>query len=110
MQYTRRGHATSQAVGSRSASRLRFLFEPLLIRIERVCAPETDSRSLAGLKPLSSRIDIFSCGHGIAQRNENIHCLTDRLQRNSFQAVRNGRVYIADGNKYLNSSCFGTPK
>ena len=47
-------------------------------------------------------IAIFPCGYDIAKAKENMHFLTERAEWASLKAVRDGRVYIADGNQYFN--------
>jgi iron complex transport system substrate-binding protein len=42
------------------------------------------------------------CGYGLEQTRAEMHWLTDRPEWNSLAAVREGQVYLADGNQYLN--------
>jgi iron complex transport system substrate-binding protein len=45
---------------------------------------------------------IAPCGFDIPRTESEMHWLTDRPEWCSLRAVRNGRVYLADGNQYFN--------
>jgi iron complex transport system substrate-binding protein len=42
------------------------------------------------------------CGYDLAKARAEMHWLTDRPEWASLRAVREGRVFVADGNQYLN--------
>ena len=42
------------------------------------------------------------CGYDLAKTRAEMHWLTDRPEWPELRAVREGRVYLADGNQYLN--------
>lgn len=44
----------------------------------------------------------FPCGWGIEKTREEMAVLTRRPEWDGLQAVRNGRVYVADGHQYFN--------
>ena len=45
---------------------------------------------------------VAPCGFDIPRTQSEMHWITDRPEWNSLRAVRNGRVYLADGNQYFN--------
>lgn len=47
-------------------------------------------------------IIVAPCGFDIPRTKEEMHWLTKRPEWSSMRAVRNGRVYLADGNQYFN--------
>lgn len=47
-------------------------------------------------------IIVAPCGYGLERANEEMHWLTDRAGWKELRAVREGRVYLADGNEYFN--------
>jgi len=47
---------------------------------------------------------LMPCGFGIERTLEELHVMTERTGWQSLNAVRNGRVYVADGNQYFNRS------
>ncbi len=47
-------------------------------------------------------IFVTPCGFDIARTVEEMHWLADKADWSSLTAVRNGRVFVADGNQYFN--------
>jgi len=47
-------------------------------------------------------IVIAPCGFDLARTRQEVHWMTDRPGWSDLRAVRNGRVYLADGNQYFN--------
>ena len=47
-------------------------------------------------------IVVLPCGFDIARTRREMPALTDRPDWRALQAVRNGRVYVTDGNQYFN--------
>ncbi len=47
-------------------------------------------------------IVLFPCGLNIARTRREMNCLTERPEWRSLNAVSQGRVYLCDGNQYLN--------
>jgi iron complex transport system substrate-binding protein len=47
-------------------------------------------------------IIVAPCGFDIPRTQAEMHWLTDRPEWGSMRSVRNGRVYLADGNQYFN--------
>ena len=47
-------------------------------------------------------IVISPCGFDLERTRAEMYWLTDRAEWASLHAVRNGRVYLADGNQYFN--------
>ena len=45
---------------------------------------------------------LMPCGFDMKRTREEIYWLTDRAQWKTLPAVRNGRVYVTDGNQYFN--------
>jgi iron complex transport system substrate-binding protein len=45
---------------------------------------------------------LFPCGWDIARTRQDMHFLTSRPEWPMLAAVRNGRVFVADGNQYFN--------
>jgi iron complex transport system substrate-binding protein len=42
------------------------------------------------------------CGYDLEKARSEIHWLRDRPDWSGLRAVREGRVYVADGNQYMN--------
>jgi iron complex transport system substrate-binding protein len=47
-------------------------------------------------------IVVSPCGYDLARTREEMHWLTDRDEWTQLRAVREGRVFLADGNQYFN--------
>ncbi len=47
---------------------------------------------------------LMPCGFGIERTLEELHVMTERAGWQSLNAVRNGHVYVVDGNQYFNRS------
>lgn len=47
-------------------------------------------------------IAVFPCGFGLPEVHRDLHHLTSRMEWRSLRAVRNGDVFLIDGNQYLN--------
>jgi iron complex transport system substrate-binding protein len=47
-------------------------------------------------------IAVMPCGFDIARTQSEMHVLTERSEWRSLRAVREGRVYLTDGNQYFN--------
>lgn len=47
-------------------------------------------------------IAVMPCGYDMPKASTEMHWLTDRPEWTSLAAVRNGRVYVTDGNQYFN--------
>jgi iron complex transport system substrate-binding protein len=47
-------------------------------------------------------IAVMPCGFDISRTQAELHVLTERPEWRSLRAVREGRVYLTDGNQYFN--------
>ena len=47
-------------------------------------------------------IIVAPCGFDLARTEQQMYWLTDRPEWSKLRAVRNGRVYLGDGNQYFN--------
>jgi iron complex transport system substrate-binding protein len=45
---------------------------------------------------------VAPCGFGLARTSQEMHWMTERAGWSGLRAVREGRVYLADGNRYFN--------
>ena len=45
---------------------------------------------------------LMPCGFNMKRTREEMYWLTDRVEWNTLTAVKNGRVYVTDGNQYFN--------
>ena len=45
---------------------------------------------------------MLPCGYDLRRTRQEMHWLTDRAAWRDLTAVRQGRVFLADGNQYLN--------
>lgn len=47
-------------------------------------------------------IVVLPCGWDVARARQDMHFLTNRREWSSLRAVKNGKVFLADGNQYFN--------
>ncbi|MDX2149119.1 MAG: cobalamin-binding protein [Bryobacteraceae bacterium] len=68
--------------------------------VELVGAVNVDSADLSAADP--DVIVVAPCGYGLEKTISEMHWLTERPEWPGLRAVREGRVYLADGNAYFN--------